>query len=48
MASTKATSTEKVQASCLGTSDLLLVLVVGELDVVVRTVSVLLLLGSNV
>ena len=32
-ASTKSTTIEKAQASCLGTSELLLVLVIGDLDV---------------
>ena len=44
-ASTKSTTIEKAQASCLGTSELLLA--IGDLDVVEGTGD-LLLLGSNV
>ena len=47
-ASTKINNDRKGEASCLGTSELLLVLVTGGLDVVVGAVSELLLLGSNV
>ena len=46
MASTKHNSIEKAQASCLGTSELLLVSVIGGLDVVEGTGDLLLLDAS--
>ena len=45
---TKINNDRKGEASCLGTSELLLVLVIGDLHVAVVDIRDLLLLGSNV